>query len=214
MRAMLPVHAALSVALLAMPGAARVAAQSAASPPPAQPDSLVERGQAVVAGKAIPYVIRRLPVSSFPDLPQAVAQALTERGCTIPQTYQARRPENVVHGSFARAGSADWAVLCAAKGSVSLLVFFAAVGTTPLQPQVLKTAIETTRLQAHDASGVLGFDWGIDAATPGQVHDAQSGLDPRPVAPDHDALADSVINSWTIYRLYRNNAWAVLEMPH
>src|ERR1700744_205266 len=73
-------------------------------------------GQFVVDGHARPFLIRHLPVSSFPDFPQAVQDGLTQRGCLIPQTYEAHHPENVVHASFERAGSVDWAVLCSANG--------------------------------------------------------------------------------------------------
>ena len=102
---------------------------------------------------------------------------LNRRGCLIPQTYEAHGPENVVHASLERAGSSDWAVLCSAEGTVSLLVFF---GSTPAQLVVLASAPETERLQAHDPSGVLGFNWGIDPASPEQIRTAQIGLLHRP----------------------------------
>jgi len=194
--------ATIGVLPLALSACAQTASTAAAS----------ERGQLKIAGKSTPYLIRHLPVSSFPALPPAVAEVLNQRGCSIPQTYEAHRPENVVHGSFQRAGSSDWAVLCSANGTVSLLVFFGAAGPGQVTPGVLATAEETSRLQAHDPSGVLGFNWGIDAATPRQVHDVQAGLAPRPAPPDHDAVADSVIDRWTIYHLYKDSAWQVLEM--
>jgi hypothetical protein len=194
--------ATIGVLPLALSACAQTASTAAAS----------ERGQLKIAGKSTPYLIRHLPVSSFPALPPAVAEVLNQRGCSIPQTYEAHRPENVVHGSFQRAGSSDWAVLCSANGTVSLLVFFGAAGPGQGTPSVLATAEETSRLQAHDPSGVLGFNWGIDAATPRQVHDVQAGLAPRPAPPDHDAVADSVIDRWTIYHLYKDSAWQVLEM--
>ena len=48
------------------------------------------------------------------------------------------------------------------------------------QPGALASAPETERLQTHDASGVLGFNWGIDPASPEQVHEAQAGMEHRP----------------------------------
>ena len=66
---------------------------------------------------------------------------------------------------------------------------------------------ETDRLQSHDPSGTLGFNWGIDPATPGAVHEAQAAMAHRPAAPDHDAVADSVIDRKTVFHLYRNGAW-------
>ncbi|MGO9339999.1 MAG: hypothetical protein ACLPY1_21070 [Terracidiphilus sp.] len=173
---------------------------------------LTESGQVSVAGRSTPYLIRHLPVSSFPDLPASIVDLLNRRGCTIPQTYEAHRPENVVHASLEQAGSSDWAVLCSAQGTVSLLVFFDGTsGQAEAKPMVLASSPETLRLQAHDPSGVLGFNWGIDPATPQQVHEAQSGLKHRPARVDHDALADSTVEHRTIYHFYAKSNWFVLE---
>jgi hypothetical protein len=171
---------------------------------------LTERGKISVNGREVPYRIRNLPVSSFPELPAAVADALVARNCLIPQTYEAKRPENVIHGSLERAGSSDWAVLCSAGGQVSLLVFFSSVSAT--QPMVLATAAKTERLQAHDLTGELGFNWGIDPAKPQRIHDAQAGMAHRPAAPDHDSIADSCIDYKTIYHLFRKGAWEQVEV--
>ncbi|MEI9968849.1 MAG: hypothetical protein WDM87_09560 [Terracidiphilus sp.] len=64
---------------------------------------LVESGQIIVDGHPTPFIIRHLPVSSFPDLPPAIQQQLDRRGCLIPQTYEAHGPENVVHCQASRA---------------------------------------------------------------------------------------------------------------
>jgi len=177
-------------------------------PPPVQ---LTESGKIVLAGRSTSYLIRRLPVSSFPELPATVAGFLNRRSCLIPQTYEAHRPENVVHASLERAGSSDWAVLCSAQGTVSLLVFFS---DTPAQFVVLASAPETVRLQAYDATGVLGFNWGIDPASPRQIHDAQTGLEHRLPPIDHDALADSVVDRRTVYHFYAKSAWTLVDLPN
>lgn len=175
---------------------------------------LTESGQIVVGGQSMPYLIRHLPVTSFPELPQRVVEALNRRGCLIPQTYEAHGPENVVHASLERAGSSDWAVLCSTGGVVSLLVFFGGeASTVQSQPMVLASAPETERLHPHPVTGVLGFNWGIDAATPEQVHQAQAGMDKRPARVDHDALADSLVDRRTVYHFYARGAWVVLAMP-
>jgi hypothetical protein len=177
---------------------------------------LLKTGQIQVDGRAMPYMIRHLPVSSFPQLPERVAKALVERGCLIPQTYQAHRPENVVEANLERPGSRDWAVLCSAQGTVSLLVFFGNAGDGKggvERAQVLASAVETERLQASGPDGVLGFNWGIDGATPEQVHEAQAGMDKRPARVDHDALADTLVDRHTVYHFYAKGAWIALAMP-
>jgi hypothetical protein len=170
---------------------------------------LVTTGEVTFRGQTLQYIVRHLPPSSFPDLPDPVAAELNQRGCLIPQTYQAHQPENAARGSFQRAGSSDWAVLCSVKGTVSLLVFFDGTAT----PSVLATAPETQRLQIHKSNGALGFNWGVDAASPQAIHDAQIGLRPRPPRLDHDALADSIVDQKTIYRYFANGSWSLLDMP-
>jgi hypothetical protein len=206
----------LSCLLCACVGAAAQQQQTA-------PLQLTESGRVVVAGRSTPYLIRHLPVSSFPELPAAIVEVLNRRGCAIPQTYAAHHPENVIHASLARAGSTDWAVLCSVDRTVSLLVFFdgatstGATGQSSWQasgkPVELASAPEAQRLQPHDASGVLGFNWGIDPASPQQVHEAQIGLEHPPARLDHDALADAVVDRRTIYHFFAKNAWTVLETP-
>lgn len=171
---------------------------------------LVETGQIVIAGRLTPYIIRHLPASSFPALPEAVRDQLNQRGCLIPQTYEAHRPENVIHASLEGRGTSDWAVLCSVQGTVSLLVFFDG-GVQP--PAVLASAPETERLQAHNPSGVLGFNWGIDPASPKQVAEAQAGMNPRPSALDHDAIADTIVEHKTIYHFYAESAWTLVKLP-
>lgn len=185
---------------------ASMAALAAAQTQPAIPN-LNESGQIRIAGRSTHYLIRHLPIASFPQLPAAVKDDLSRRGCLIPQTYEAHRPENVIHGSFERAGSSDWAALCSIQGAVSLLVFF---GSDPSHPSEIASAPETERLQAHDRSGVLGFNWGIDSASPKQVRQAQTGVSPRPPAIDHDAIAGSIVEHDTVYHYYSNGAWTLL----
>jgi hypothetical protein len=181
----------------------------AAQEPEAELKNLVTTGQVTLRGQTRQYIVRHLPPSSFPDLPEAVAGELNQRGCLIPQTYQAHQPENAVHGSFQRAGSSDWAVLCSVKGKVSLLVF----PDSTAKASVLATAPETQRLQVHESNGVLGFNWGIDAASPQAIHDAQIGLRPRPPRPDHDAIADSEVDHTTIYHYFSNGSWSLVDLP-
>jgi hypothetical protein len=164
-------------------------------------------GRVAVDGRSTPYLIRHLPVNAFPDLPEAVQQTLASRGCLIPQSYEAHGPENVVHGSFERAGSSDWAVLCSANGTVSLLVFFS---NAHGEPATLAAFPETGRLQSFGAGGVLGFNWAIDPASPDAVREAQQGMRRPPAALDHDALADSVLDGKTIYRYYRPSGWMLV----
>jgi hypothetical protein len=174
------------------------------------PNPLIESGHIDLNGRAAAYTIHHLPPNAFPDLPASISDTLDRRGCVIPQTYEAHHPENLIHASFEHEGSSDWALLCASKNSVSLLVFFA---SAPDHPTVLATRSETERLQAHGASATLGFNWAIDRASPQQIHDARIGMKPHPTPTDHDALADSTVDGKTVYHFYAKGKWTVLDMP-
>jgi hypothetical protein len=176
--------------------------------PQDDPSQFDTTGQATVDGRTTRYVVRHLPPSAYPQIPLPILDKLTSRGCLIPQTYEAHQPENVVHASLEHAGSSDWAVLCSVTGTVSLLVFF---GSGDSEPLALATAQETARLQAHGADATLGFNWAIDPATPDRVHQAQRNMHNPPPRPDHDALADSVLEGKTVYRFFANGSWTTLE---
>src|SRR5579859_5355186 len=175
---------------------------------PAAP--MVETGKVSISGRDVLYRIRNLPVSSFPELPAPVAATLQGLGCVVPQTYEAHRPENVIHASLEHPGSVDWAVLCSVKDRVMLLVFFAS--DSAREPEVLATAAKTDRLQPHDSTGELGFNWGIDPANPKRIHEAQAGMLHRPPPPDHDCVADVTVDQKTVYHLYQDGAWRKVEV--
>lgn len=196
----------MAAALLAMGAAAACSQESGLG----GVSRLTETGHLAREGRTSDYVIHRLPPSSFPDLPPAIADLLDRRGCLVPQTYAARHPENVVHAALENPGSVDWAVLCSVKGNVALMVFFA---SAPEHPMILATAPENEHLQIHDLSGVLGFNWAIDPASPARVHQAQAGMEPRPPKLDHDALADSVINHRTAFHFYTGDRWTLVDLP-
>ena len=180
------------------------AAQSHTDPAVA---TLTERGNLNVSGRDVPYIIRRLPIASFPELPQKVASQLEKLGCLIPQTYQAHHPENVIHASLERPGSSDWAALCSTDRTVKLMVFFANSSI----PSILATESETARMETHDRTGVLGFAWGIDVASPHQVREAQATMEHHPPLLDHDALADTFVEKSTVYHFFTKNAWKVVD---
>ena len=186
-----------------------IAGRTGLSQTPFPPSALTERGTVSVSGKEVPYVIRRLPVSSFPQLPEPIATELEKLGCMIPQTYEAHRPENVVEGSFERTGSSDWAVLCSTRGTAKLMVFFGSALESG--PTVLATEPETARLVRHDPTDVMGFAWGIDPATPQQVREAQSGMQHRGPRLDHDAVADTFVEKATVYHFFARNSWEVID---
>ena len=79
-------------------------------------------------------------------MPPLVAAELTRRLCMIPQSFEARQPENVIHGAFHAPGSSDWAVLCSTGGVTTLYVFFAGQFEAPI---ALRSQPDSTWLGAE-----------------------------------------------------------------
>jgi hypothetical protein len=165
-----------------------------------------ETGQIQTAQGARAYKIRLLPPASFPNLPPAIASQLNAQHCLIPQTFEARKPENVIHGEFETSGSTDWAVLCAHDGSTDLLVFF---HSSQEKPFTLATIKNTDRLAADIPSDPLGSAWGISAIPPDGMRHTPGVHQHGPF--NHDGIEDDFIEHASTVRYYRNGSWLALE---
>lgn len=160
----------------------------------------IETGFAQLPGQPkIVYNIRQLPVSSFPQLPLPVAQQLDRMGCMIPQTYEAHEPENVIHGSFEKKGSDDWAALCSVNGVTTLYVFFQ---TDPAHPIPLRHQPDSQWL-GRDWSQDYGSAWGIALHPARLIRPADSA--------DHDGIEDAFLEKSTTLHYFLNGQWTVLD---
>jgi len=137
----------------------------------------------------------RLLPSAFPILPAAVRADLERRGCTIPQPYGAKSPENVIAGAFTRKGDIDWAVLCSIRRISTILIY--REGSVHNVDR-LERFPDSTFLQvvAYDAGGnpMPGYSRAI-----GRADAKQSLITPRTsVAPTprHSTTMGSKIPSW------------------
>jgi hypothetical protein len=191
--------------VLLMISAAR--AQSGA-PSQASPD-LAEKAEAgnarLSSGTEVAYRIRLLPLASFPSLPAAIVSQLQQKSCMVPQTYEARQPENVMHGAFEKQGSDDWAVLCSANGTTTLYAFFQ---SHPDQPILLRSQRDQEWLGAEAGSG-YGSAWGISIAGVSQIQPLKSS---RRIAPiDHAGIRDSNVERSSSIHYFHNGAWVTLD---
>jgi hypothetical protein len=189
-----PLTAIVLTVLLAATGAPQ-------SPPTADtPSEKIETGRIrLSSGAEVVYRIRLLPLSSFPALPSAVSAALQQKGCMVPQTYEARAPENVIHGAFERKGSDDWAVLCSVDGSTTLYVFFQSEFATPI---ALRHQRDTEWLGAEIA-GLYGSAWGIARRHPSQSNHHNNV--------DHDVIEDAFLEKSATLHSFQNGSWMVLD---
>ena len=173
---------------------------------PVPNEERIESGQGQSpAGQGIAYRIRLLPIASFPALPASISAELARRQCMIPQSFEAQQPENVIHGSFRAPGSSDWAALCSAQGSTTLLVFLAGQP----EPIALRTQPDSAWLGAEPGSANFGSSWGIAVLSADELR-ASPGL--RRNAPiDHDAIEDARLERSLSVRYYSGGRWLDLN---
>lgn len=192
--------AALALAASPLPASRPLSAQT--SLPNAE---RLETGEITApGGDLLRYRIRLLPLASFPALPDAVVAQLSQRHCMIPQSFEARQPENVIRGSFRAPGSSDWAVLCSAAGSTTLYVFFAGDPA----PIALRSQSDTAWLGAEPGSSLYGSAWGIASLSASQL---RSSPQLRPAANlDHDAIDDAHLEHADTIRYFQNGRWLIL----
>jgi hypothetical protein len=157
-------------------------------------------------GNTIAWRIRLLPLSSFPELPSAVAAELSRRQCMIPQSFEAREPENVVHGAFRSADSRDWAALCSAQAVTTLYVFFAGQFDSPI---ALRSQPDTVWLGAEPGESVLGSSWGIAVRSASELR-ATPELH-RGITIDHDAIDDARLERSLTIHYFQNGRWISLN---
>lgn len=151
------------------------------------------------------YAFRMLPPTSFTELPAAIRSDLERRHCLIPQSYEARTPENVIHGAFHEKGSSDWAVLCSQQGTSTLLVFWNSSATKPLE---LAPQLDTDTADPHDETKMLGYARGIDPASPGSIMEVIAN---KPYGPfDHDGIKDAHIEKSSVVHYFKNGTWTTL----
>jgi hypothetical protein len=152
------------------------------------------------------YRIRLLPVSSFSDLPVAMAAELNRRGCMIPQSFEAKEPENVIHGAFRAPGSHDWAALCSVQQTTTLYVFF---GGEADSPTALRSQPDAAWLGAEPGSAVAGSAWGIAVRSAAELR-ATPALH-RGSAADHDAIDDARLERSLAIHYFEAGRWVILH---
>jgi hypothetical protein len=146
------------------------------------------------------YRIRLLPVSSFPQLPPGVALQLLKKGCLIPQTYEAHEPENVIHGSFEKKGSNDWAALCSVNRITTLYVFFQSALDHPIS------------LRHQPDNEWLGVEWSLDYGSAwGIARRPPHLIQPKGTA-DHDGIDDAFVEKSTTVHYFENGHWTTRDV--
>jgi hypothetical protein len=162
------------------------------------------------SGAEVVYRIRLLPLASFPSLPPAVVAQLDQRKCMVPQTYEARAPENVIRGALERRGSDDWAVLCSVNGATTLYVFFQSQLTDPI---ALRHQRDTEWL-GSEVLGAYGSAWGISLSLPSRIRAATRAASNSGLVVDHDGIEDAFIEKSATTHYFQDGVWRIIEPPN
>jgi hypothetical protein len=151
------------------------------------------------------YAFRMLPPASFTEVPPAIRSDLQKRHCLIPQTYEARTPENVIHGSFHEMGSSDWAALCSQNGTTTLLIYWDGSATKPVE---MGEQLDTDTADPHNETNLLGYARGIDPASPKSIGETIAN---KPYGPfDHDGIRDAHIEKSSVIHYFKSGTWTTL----
>jgi hypothetical protein len=152
------------------------------------------------------FAFRMLPPATFTELPAPILRDLEKRHCMIPQTYEAKSPENVIHGAFRENGTRDWAVLCSQDGSSTLLVYW---NGSAVKPAELAMQADTDTADPHDETNLLGYARGIDPASPKGIDEVLAN---KPYGPfDHDGIKDAHIEKTSVIHYFKNGTWMTLQ---
>ena len=136
--------------------------------------------------------IVRLSPMVFENVPLDIRQALSDQGCSIPQTHifwGIDRPHNIVLGEFAAPGQTDWAALCSHHARSTIIVFW---GGPARCPPLAVERPDRSSLQTMGPHGIL-FSRGLFPVP-------ASALVRPPVAAElanklsHDAISDAFLD--------------------
>lgn len=154
-------------------------------------------------------IIRRLNPDQFKDLPVRIVKVLQQRGCTIPQVYDASQRWNVIQGEFAKRGQKDWVVLCSLNGTSSILVFWG--GPAQACPSEIAPAEDEDFLQ-DIGDGRMGFSRVLSAASKRIIlyhYKTYGGPQPPPI--DHDGIDDMFMDKGSEVHYCYEGKWLKLQ---
>lgn len=146
--------------------------------------------------------IRYLAPHAFPRLPAAVRKALDARGCQIPQPWDTRSPQNIIHGSFTTAAANEWAILCSSSSAALILVYRIRGAATADLVDSLQSSGDGAWIQ-DVGGGRTGYSRLIQTRPERKIRAWRVDVDhraiPQPI--DHDAIEEIFLDkyAWAFY---------------
>ena len=157
--------------------------------------------------------IVRLAPTAFEKIPPAIRKALSDQGCSIPQTWSNAgprsippsydRPHNVVSGEFMEAGRTQWAALCSRNRSSAIIV----VDENGRVRAELASAPDRSYLQGI-GGGKIGYSRALSPAGADyilSVYQAYGGPKPPPI--DHQGIDDAFLEKASTVHYFHEGKW-------
>jgi hypothetical protein len=150
----------------------------------------------------------RLRPSKIPVLPAEVREELERRGCTVPQPFTGRSPQNAVTGRFTSAIRIDWAVLCSRARASSILVFR---GGSAKEVVEIAKAPDRHYLQGV-GGGSIGFSRALGVASPQFIREHYETYGgPKPPLLGHDGIDDRFVGKASGVWYWHRGRWLRLQ---
>ena len=142
--------------------------------------------------------------AAFPELPKNIRADLERRHCKIPQLFQEKKKVNVIHGQFSRPGQMDWAVICQAGKTMSILIFWNGSEINPAR--FASSNIDATTEFTDD--GATGNIWNISTAGKREIMASYKRFGgPKPPLVDHDGLVSGFAGKASSISYFHNGKW-------
>ncbi len=157
--------------------------------------------------------IVRLAPAAFEEVPPAIRKALSDQGCSIPQTWGNTgpgsipppydRPHNVVSGEFMEAGRTQWAALCSRNRSSAIVV----IDKNGRIRAELASAPDRSYLQGIGGEKI-GYSRALSPAGADyilSVYQAYGGPKPPPI--DHQGIDDAFLEKASTVHYFHEGMW-------
>ena len=157
--------------------------------------------------------IVRLAPAAFEEVPPAIRKALSDQGCSIPQTWgntgpdsippRYDRPHNVVSGEFMETGRTQWAALCSRNRSSAIIV----IDKNGRIRAELASAPDRSYLQGIGGEKI-GYSRALSPAGADyilSVYQAYGGPKPPPI--DHQGIDDAFLEKASTVHYFHEGMW-------
>ena len=147
---------------------------------------------------------KRIEPAVLPGIPRWLTTELTRRHCSIPQSFGANRPHNIIRGFFNDGNVTDWAVVCSRERVSTILVFW--------DEEAQKVAELSSEPDANFLQvvlrGEIGFSRAIGVATPATIRGYHRAFGDGVLPPlSHSGINDAFVGKGSVVWYWGGGKW-------